>query len=174
VLSGPVASVQAADVLGADLDISFHASSTLHDFDGAARPVSVELVADSGVSPLRWHAAVRVPVASLDTGNAKRDEKMRAMFDMEHFPVIRAELRDLDPDGVRESGRLAFLLTIRDVEHELEAEITNWQASPDRVEFDAEFDVSLDQYDLKAPRVLFIKVADRVDVEVHAIVRRSE
>ena len=167
-----VSTVAAADPgLIARLDVSFQASSTLHDFGGKAPSVDAAVDPEPG-APARWRADVDLPVASLDTGNAKRDAKMREMFQAEAFPVIRAALRDLDADAVRKDGHLDLTLTIRDVAHDVQADVTAWTAEGERVAFDASFDVSLAQYGLEAPRVLFIRVADRVHVMVHASVRR--
>jgi len=152
------------------LDVSFAATSTLHDFEGTAGPLSVSLSQDATRG---WSADVAIPVAQMKTGNSRRDESMRSMFDAEHHPQIHGHFRGVDPERVRSSGKLPFVLQIRDVERPVEARVTHWQQSEVQAEFDAEFDVSLETFQLEAPRVLFVKVGDTVHVHVHLKLERT-
>jgi len=163
----------AAGQLHARFETQFTGSSTLHDFHGTAAPVTVVLEPEPS-SAGRWSADVEVPVATLYTGIDARDEKMRAMLDATHFPVIRGVLHNIDPAALRTSGRLGLMLVIGSVQRNTVATIDDWHESDDEVRFDASFDVSLKAFDLKAPHVLFLRVADRVHVRVHATVRRDE
>jgi polyisoprenoid-binding protein YceI len=162
----------AAGEIGARLEISFAAKSTLHDFEGSASQITLVMTPESGDEDL-WSADVEVPVATLDTGSDSRDENMREMFDAEHFPTIRAALRNVDPDTARETRKLPFMLIIRDVEHETIAAVSNWRGDDEEISFDVSFDISLEQFGLDAPGVLFIRVADRVTVAVHATVQKN-
>ena len=162
----------AAEEIGARLDISFAAKSTLHDFEGSAAQTTLIMTAEPGDAGL-WSADVEVPVATLDTGSDSRDENMREMFDAAHFPTIRAALRNVDPDAVRESRELPLVLIIRDVEHEIVAAVSNWRGDDEEISFDVSFEISLEEFELKAPGFLFVRVADRVTVTVHATVRRT-
>jgi polyisoprenoid-binding protein YceI len=162
----------AADEISARLEINFAAKSTLHDFEGSASQITVVMTAEPGDTGL-WSTDVEVPVATLDTGSDSRDENMREMFDADHFPTIRAVLRNVDPDAVRESRKLPFVLVIRDVEHETIAAVSNWRGDDEEVRFDISFEISLKKFGLEAPGILFIRVADRVTVTVHATVRRT-
>jgi hypothetical protein len=57
-------------------------------------------------------------------------------------------------------------LKIRDVERRIRATVGNLRETPGRVSFDSEFQLSLKDYDLKPPTVLFgaIRVGDRITV----------
>jgi polyisoprenoid-binding protein YceI len=162
----------AADEISARLEISFAAKSTLHDFEGSAPQITLIMTPESGDAGL-WSADAEVPVATLDTGSDSRDENMREMFDAAHFPTIRAVLGNVDPDAVRESRTLPFVLVIRDVEHETIAAVSNWRGDDEEVSFDVSFEISLEKFGLEAPGILFIRVADRVTVTVHATVSRT-
>jgi polyisoprenoid-binding protein YceI len=99
---------------------------------------------------------------------------MREMFQSERFPRIRAVLSDLDPDRIRREmrkdpngkGTLEFTLKIRDVERRIQAVIGNLRENSGRVSFDAEFPVSLKEYNLTPPTVFFgiVRVGDKVTV----------
>ena len=162
----------AADEISTRLDIDFAGSSTLHDFEGSAAQITLIMTPDAGDTGT-WSADVEVPVATLDTGGDGRDENMREMFDATHFPTIRAALRNVDPDTVRETRKLPFMLVIRDVEHETIAAVSNWRGDDEEISFDISFEISLKKFGLEAPGLFFIRVGDRVTVTVHATVSRT-
>jgi polyisoprenoid-binding protein YceI len=116
---------------------------------------------------------VSVPVAALNTGNGWRDSDLREMLDAERHPQIRARFRDLDPDQVRSSGMLPFLLQIRSVERPVKATVQNWRQSERAASFDAAFDVSLASFQLEAPSRFFLTVGDAVRVTVHVTLERA-
>ena len=152
------------------LDVSFSATSTLHDFEGTTGPLSVSL---SQAATQGWSADVTIPVAQMKTGNGWRDESMQEMFDAKHHPQILGRFRGVDPERVRSSGKLPFVLQIKDVERPVEARVTHWQQGERKAEFDAEFDVSLEAFQLEAPQTLFVSVGDAVHVSVHLKLERT-
>ena len=163
------AAARAQEVRG-KLTASFAATSTLHDFEGTARPVAVSLKPEAAGG---WSAEVTIPVAELSTGNGWRDDSMREMFEADRHPRIVGRVSGVDPERVRSSGRLPFLLRIHDVEHPLEARVRSFQQSERRASFDAEFDVSLAAFGLTAPSMPFNRVGDVVHVKVHLELERT-
>ncbi len=152
------------------VEISFSATSTLHDFEGNVAPLAFAI--ESGPSGT-WGSDVVVPVAAIDTGIARRDASLRSMLDAAQHPNIRARFRDVEPERARAGETLPFRLRIRDVERPVEAAVSHWQQDERSARFDAEFDVSLQDYSLEAPGVLFVRVGDRVHVVVHVTLERS-
>jgi polyisoprenoid-binding protein YceI len=152
------------------LEISFSATSSLHDFEGNVPSVTFAIESGPGGA---WDGDVEVPVAAMDTDIDRRDQNLRAMLDAAQYPQIRGRFRDLEPEQVHASGVLPFLLRIRDVERPVQATLSNWQQDDRTARFDAEFDVSLRNFALEAPRVLFVRVGDRVHVTVHVTLARS-
>jgi hypothetical protein len=169
------AQAAAAEVRGT-CEVSFTASSTLHDFSGTGRclPFSAPLrrtPAGRSILPL---VEVEVPVSGMKTGIESRDGKMRAMFQADRHPGIRAAARDVDTDALRERMRadregkapLEISLAIRGVERKVAAVAGNLKEEGGRVSFEIEFPVSLKEFELEAPAVLgVIRVADRVVVK---------
>jgi hypothetical protein len=153
-------------------DIRFFARATLHDFSGTAAclPFSAAPARGPGGSTVISSVELQVPVDGMDTGNAERDAQMRDMFQAGRFPRIRGTVRDIDVKAVREAmareGRavLDLLLGIRDVERRIPAAVTALREEGNRVELEVEFPVSLKEFGLKPPRILFIRVRDRVEV----------
>jgi polyisoprenoid-binding protein YceI len=165
-----VATPALAEGVRGSLQLSFTGTSTLHDFDGTAGSVTAALSQDANGS---WSAEVNVPVAELKTGNGWRDESMRKMLGAAQHPRIRGRFRDLDADRVRSSGVLPFLLQIQTVERPLQAAVSHWRQSEREASFDAAFDLSLESFQLEAPRTLLLRVGDAVRVTVHVTLERS-
>jgi hypothetical protein len=59
------------------------------------------------------------------------------------------------------------------VERPVQAKLSNWKQEDDRhARFDAAFDVSLKEFGLEAPSILFVSVEDTVHVTVHVALER--
>ncbi len=170
---GPVPA-NAAEVQGT-CDIAFRGSATLHGFSGKGRcaPFAAPLTRRATGGPFLPAVLVRVPVASLDTGNASRDERMREMFEARRYPDIRGTAEGIDAEALRKAVRespdgratLPVFLAIRDVERLETARIVELRESGDRVVLGLEMAVSLSAYHLKPPSLLGIfRVADTVRV----------
>ena len=152
--------------IAAVIRVGFTGSSSLHEWEGTASPVSTTLHASS--TPNAWDGQFTVPIASLDSGNATRDSNMRAMFHSDRYPDIRVALRGVDPAAVQRDHALVASLTIGETTHDVTARIANWSQDGGRVGFDADAEVSLDAFGLEAPSVLgIVRVADIVKVTGH-------
>ena len=173
---GAKADAPASATIRGACDVAFLATSTLHDFSGAARclPFAAVLARDTAGRQVIPSVEVEVPVASMDTRIKSRDGQMREMFRSERFPRIHAEAHDVDIERFRgEIGKgregdasIDLLLRIRDVERKVRATASNLKESGERVTFDLGFPVSLGEFDLKAPSVLgIIRVGDKVSVK---------
>ncbi len=160
---------QAAMIRG-HVDVAFTATSTLHDIDGRAPGVDVTLRPEADG---RWGAEVRVPVASLDTGNGWRDAAMRTLLRADTHPDITAQLTAIDPETVRRDGTLPLALSIAGVTQATTARIGRWDQDDDTLTLHADLDVSLTAVGLAPPRTLFMRVGDVVHVRVDVRLRRE-
>lgn len=159
----------AADYRG-HCSIDFLATSTLHDVHGQGRCQPFTASETDGVVSL---PALSVAVASLDTGNNRRDRQMRDMFKAEKFPliwgrtgqVVLADLRRALPEENGTPDRIVIKLKIRDIEKPVTATIRNFMETDTSIVAEAFFYLSLADYQLQPPSVLgFIRVGDRVRV----------
>ena len=75
--------------------LRIHGHATWHDFIGTTHTLQGRLLFDPDLNALIKPAWVTVPVASLTTGNARRDQAMRAMFETDRYPEIRFVLMHL-------------------------------------------------------------------------------
>lgn len=165
-----------ADLSG-DCTIQFTGNSTLHGFSGTAacEPFQWSLSTSSTGAALIQGASIRVPVASLDTGNSKRDAKMSTMFSAGEFPFISGTFDAFDPRELLERLRagtpvaspLPFNLTIRTVTRPVSAVFHDLRERPGELSLVAEFPVSVSAFRLEPPSVLgLIRVKDEVRVKV--------
>jgi polyisoprenoid-binding protein YceI len=148
----------------------FTGSSTLHDFSGTAAPAGFTVEPGSDGS---WSAVVDVPVDSLTTDNDTRDRRMRQMFQATEHPMLRGEFGHIVPEEVRTSSRLPFRLTIAGVSRDITSSVRDWRESENRLDFVADFDISLSDFGLEAPRVFVVVVADAVHVTTEVSLKRE-
>jgi polyisoprenoid-binding protein YceI len=79
--------------------LSFDGRATLGDFTGTTTTITGELVGGAALSAVRgW---VEAPVATLKTGNGKRDRDLNKSMESDKYPTIRYELSGVTPNGVR-------------------------------------------------------------------------
>jgi len=176
-----LASPGPAGEIRGECDLRFLGTSTLHDFEGTVSCISfsANMETDSAGKSILSDVEVEIPVAGMNTGNGSRDEQMRKMFDSSHFPRIRGTARNVDIEAIRKAvhkgpAPLDLLLRIRDVERPVHATVSGLREEGTEARFDLEFPVSLREFGLKAPSVLFfIRVGDRVDVRGNFRVERT-
>jgi hypothetical protein len=168
-------SASAGDLKG-NCELRILGTSTLHDFAGTVRcqPFPVSLVGGADGRTVIPGVEIAVLVEEIDTQNKSRDKQMREMFQSGKFPRIHAFLSNLDPDKIRQEmrkdpngkGKVELTLKIRDIERRIQAAVSNLRETPGRVSFDAEFPLSLKEYNLQPPTVFFgaIRVGDKVTV----------
>lgn len=150
--------------------IRFSGKSTLHDFHGKAGTVSGRLTFPQGSLVAAGEAAV--PILSLGTGNRTMDKNMYAMFEAKTFPEISFKISSVDLSGAREGGNIQVVargvLTMHGVSREVSVPV-KVRLDQGRYVCEGDFPVSLKDFKLKAPRMLFIKVADQVWVHFSAV-----
>ena len=155
----------AAEIWTGSGEIVFDATSTLHDFSGAAplEPFAISLVRDGPFAVLGGTAMVAV--AKLDTRNAKRDANMRNMFATERYPVIRGTLAPIRLDPTAPPATLPIDLVVRDRSCTVAATLSTWEAGENRLRVELAMTLSLRELGLEPPVLLgFIRVGDAVAV----------
>ncbi len=111
---------RAWSVLPALSRVGFDGKSTLHDFTATTSELEGELEADLSRAGEAPRARIRVQAARLASGNAQRDEEMRAVLAVEQHPLLEFELARFEPGEVdaaalRATGTAFGLMTIRGV-----------------------------------------------------------
>jgi polyisoprenoid-binding protein YceI len=104
--------------------------------------------------PTRSHVEVDIQVATLDTGDAQRDDSLRSsdFFDAEHYPTITFRSTQVEP-GTSETWMVTGALTVRGVTRPvtLDVDFDGANASPfgdERIAFSAATDVDREDWGL--------------------------
>ena len=84
--------------------VGFDAKSTLRDFSGTTSQVAGELSFDLSRPDAEPQGQIRVVAASLDTGNAGRDEEMRGHLETERYGEMRFTLERFAPSAIDAAG----------------------------------------------------------------------
>lgn len=168
-LAAPAAAADAPEVTGS-CSVKFFATSTLHDFEGAA-PCAL-LAIESPDASGRYGARAEVAIARMSTGISARDKKMREMFQAKKYPLIVAAFASLDPAALRarKADALPFKLTMHGVERVVTPTLTSFTEVPGAsARFEASFTLSLRDFGMEGPLAMgFMRVGDRVRVVVSA------
>jgi len=154
--------------------LRFLATSTLHDVSGTGRclPFTAEMASGISGKTMIPEVNLEVPVEGMDTHNDARNGQMRKMFDSDRYPKIRGTIRKVDVKEVRDAvakdgeAVIDLYLRIRDIERRIPVVVTDLQQEGDRVRFAVEFSLSLANFGLEPPSLLFfIRVGDKVIVK---------
>lgn len=150
-------------------DIKFLGTSTLHDFHGSVSSAPFELdFQNIGQTNYSVSGTITVAVAEMDTGNKKRDKKMRKMFEEDQFPLISVEVENLlipvSPQANSPFTREALLI-INDKKCVKQVIVSDCSVEGNTIFPVIKFPVSLAEFGLKPPGVMgLIKVGDIVEV----------
>ncbi|MDB6132569.1 MAG: hypothetical protein JWM59_812 [Verrucomicrobiales bacterium] len=161
-------------------DVSFHGTSTLHDFDGTVRAVPLEVKVEPDKSGPVVSVAARVTVADMRTGDDGRDAKMRSMFQSSSFPqlevkVEKAPVSQARPTAGGAAGTLPVKLIIAGNAAAVSGRVTDLKETADSVSFTLSFPVSLAACKLKPPSVAgLIRVGDEVTVKSWVSLKRKK
>ena len=153
--------------------VTYEMVHQLHQFSGTTHALrgKVALAGGKLVTPLK----VQVPVVTFDSGNTNRDTNALLTLGAARFPSVvltiakfteRTRTGPGPSFGV--SGDAAGTLTLHGVTRSLtiplKAEVT-----PEALTVDAAFAVSLTDYGIERPALLFKPVEDTVQVKVHGV-----
>jgi len=148
--------------------VGFDAKSTLHDFSGSSQKVEGELVANLARPENGCRGKITVDAASLDTGEAARDEEMRDALGVSADPRLSFEwlgFRTESSDGaaMKTSGTVLGKLTIHGTTHEIEMPVRISVDASRRASVEGEVEIRMSAFGVKPPRKLgVLSVEDTV------------
>jgi polyisoprenoid-binding protein YceI len=160
-----------------------HAEDKLYSVDPASSVVKYTLVhkahtfvgtADKGIEGKAKitsgtaQVMVRIPVGNFDSGNSNRDSNMRDTVEATKYPNVelKAVSEGVSPQTSGTSkhtlkGKLTFHGVTNNVE--VPVEVT-WTGKTAKVQ--GKFSISLEAYKIERPSLLFVRVEDKLDLEV--------
>ena len=154
--------------------VEYTGSAPLHDWTGTSREASGRLDLDLD-APSQSRVEVRVPVASFDSGNGRRDRKMRDITDSDAHPDVTFASTAIEPalwgqTGSGQGGRWRVRgdLTFHGVTRAVEVPV---RVSAEGGAFRAEgdFEISLEAYDVPRPKLAFVPIADTIRIRFELV-----
>lgn len=159
-----------ATVDSTESEIDYTGSAPLHDWTGTSRSVSGQFVLDPTQADSN-RAVVRAPVASFDSGNDRRDRKMREVTEVARHPEVVFRATNIEPlvwgrtaDGRAGRWRATGTLTFHGRTHPVEAPV-RIRAGTDSVYARAQFAVSLTRFGVERPSLLWASIGDTIRID---------
>lgn len=160
--------------------IDYTGSAPLHDWTGTSRSVTGRFVLDPKNADSS-RASIQVPVATFDSGNDRRDRKMRDVTEAEKYPLVRFRATDIRPlrwgrtsDGRAGRWEATGTLTFHGQTYSMDAPVTV-RAGRDSVYARAQFKISLTRFGVERPSLLWASIGDtiRIDARVRGRLETS-
>ena len=150
--------------------VHYTGTAPLHDWRGTSRSVEGQFVLRPD-QPDRSRAVIRVPVASFDSGNDRRDRGMRDVTEADAYPYVTFRGTDFSPvgwgrgaSGYGGTWSVAGELTFHGRTHPL-TDTVAVRVTGDTVRARAQFDVSLTRFDVERPGFLGFTVGDTIRID---------
>ena len=167
----------AAQQIAIDLDparttINFVLGDVLHTVHGTFRLKTGRVLIDPAAQSIT--GAVVVDAKSGDSGNGTRDKRMkRDVLEADHYPEITftpEKIASGQPIDQSSEATVSGWFTIHGERHEISVPV-QIKMSGSSVTAKARFVVPYVQWGMKNPSTLFLRVNDKVDVEVAVVGR---
>jgi polyisoprenoid-binding protein YceI len=113
---------------------------------------------------------VRIPVAAFDSENSNRDAHMKEAVEASKYPNVELKaLAEGVTPGKNGKHTLKGKLTFHGNTHDVEVPVdVTWSGASAKVK--GAFSISLEAYRVERPSLLFVKVEDKLDLEVDVTV----
>lgn len=166
------AATSSAQVIGTESGyVAFHSRVPLHNFTGESETLVGQINLEDGTVDFY------VDLESLRTGNRKRDKDMRRSLNTDEHPFASFygtlsggwDADRTDAQAVTVQGEF----TVNGLSNDVEVEGT-LQFGPDGVEVIAEWELSLEDYEIEPPSLLLIKVDEIQRLEIRATLQPTE
>ncbi|MCE2974614.1 MAG: YceI family protein [Sediminibacterium sp.] len=136
----------------------------LHKWEGVATEMNVTA---------KWNdrnemnqIAVQVKISAFNSGMASRDRQMLEVTDAATHPTITFSSSEMDytDKGIVVKGKLQFHGITRDMQT-----VVKMIKKNNRTEYTGSFPILLEDYTIKRPSLLFVKVDNQVDIRFRIV-----
>ncbi|NGP76465.1 YceI family protein [Balneolaceae bacterium YR4-1] len=146
----------------------FKSSVPLHSFAGTSDNLVGRIsLQDSTVD-------FYLDLATLDTGNGKRDKDMRKTLETDKYPFAEfygKVISGFDPDSSnKQDVTVQGSFTIHDVSREVTINGT-LQMRPEGLLVEADWVLNMTNYNIKPPGILFYRVEENIDIQIEALLK---
>jgi polyisoprenoid-binding protein YceI len=154
--------------------VRFHVDHKLHQVDGESRSVEGKAVVEPDGRVL---AMVRIPVATFDSGDGNRDSHMRQALEASRHPFVVfkgvGEVKAPLTAGETVTAVLAGELDFHGVRRPVKVPVTLDVARDGSAEVRGTMAISLDDYRVERPSLLFVKLEDACTISFDLKMRRA-
>ncbi len=153
--------------------IKYRMVHKLHKFEGVSRQVEGKV----RIMPGQAQVAVRAPVESFDSGNGNRDAHMKEVVEAARYGTVELKALSQDfqvpasfPVTVQKTfqGELSF----HGVKKQIPVPVKLTYESADRVHATSHLVVSLDEFKIERPSLLFVKVDDAMEIDADLVFKK--
>lgn len=157
--------IQPVELSNSNTRVSFTVDSTWHLVEGEAKSLSGLISFGESASQSTSEVKVLIPARNLDTDSSLRDEKMREVLDIEHFPEIKfiggplgpgcnlAELKESEQCRTSLPGKV----TIRDVTLPIEL-VVDGVLADGKIKFHGEANLDWSKFNVEDPSILVARL----------------
>jgi len=155
--------------------LSFDGHATLGDFVGTTDSVRGEMTGAADLAGVRGWVEGRV--ATLTSGNGKRDKDLRKSMEVDSFPTMRFDLADVVPGATQGDSTAVTLrgrLTIHGVTRDADIPGRVWIA-PDTIRVRGDFPLNLKDYHIgRLSKMLgILKMHEHIEVHVDLVFAKA-
>ncbi len=168
--------------------ITFYSKAPVEDFEGVAEELSGAVTLDFSKPNFNLEGWVSVPVASMNTGMAMRDQHMRSAdwLNAEKYPVIQFTLAAAPEQTVKKKGENQWVLNavgqfhLKGHEKKMIVPLTLTKGisrGEEQISVVGRFNVSLKEFGITGPRALNIigaRVGDEVVVKFKIVGKKEK
>ena len=145
--------------------ISYDGRHPAHNWTGVSKEIKGSFVFDL-INPTSSNVDLFVPVFSFDSKNSNRDSNMLDVIEDYFYPTVSFTSSEItkEDNGYLITGTLFF--------HGVKKEITipvNLILDDKKIIVDADFSVSLSDYEIKRPSLLTIKMKDDISIKFYLV-----
>jgi polyisoprenoid-binding protein YceI len=144
--------------------ITYSMKHKLHKWEGVAKEMNVAA---------KWNErnemnqiSVQVKISAFNSGMASRDRQMLEVTDAVTHPTITFSSSEMDytDNGIVVKGKLQFQGITRDMQT-----VVKMTKNNNRTEYIGSFPILLEEYTIKRPSLLFVKVDNQVDIRFRIV-----
>jgi len=165
----------AADVTASKTDVTFHISHPAKEYDAHLLPGGANIVGRFDPMDLsKTGFDVKISVDKFNSDNSRRDSHMMEVLEGLVFPNITWTVTKVDgltgPIKVGQyKGFASGPLTVHGVRKTLDAPVTLDIAENGNVTVSSSFSISLEEYSIERPTLVFIPIKDDLPIKVSVV-----
>jgi len=165
----------AADVTANKTDVTFHISHPAKEYDAKLLPGGAKIIGSFDPADLgKTGFDVKISVDKFNSDNTRRDSHMMEVLEGLVFPHITWKVRKLDgATGPIKPGQYKAFgsgpLTVHGVTKPLDAQVVLDIAENGNVTVTSSFSISLEEFGIERPTLVFVPIADDVPIKVSVV-----